>query len=166
MLGPLTVLRATSACAQDRTNPQTHQLCLVFRAMTRFHFWKKAFMIPQNLLMDWNVTKGWIWFVHMKTTVCFWRIHWGMCMLQKSIRKGDIFVSRSQLPQFLIQQEAELIICFWQRAEVCCYSKSIHSLKLYQLYVRSYWSKKMLNVFAIVSWILNNLKFTITRLHL
>lgn len=117
--------RATSACAHNRTKPQTWPLT------DQFHFQKKAFMIPPNLPMDWNVTAGCIRLVHMKTTVCFWRIHWGECMLQKSIRKGDIFVSISQLPQFLIQQEAGLIICFWQRAEVCCYTKSIHSLKLY-----------------------------------
>lgn len=78
-----------------RFDPLTDQVSLVSRTTPRFHFWKKAFMIPQNLLMDWNVTKGWIWFVYMKTTAYFWRVHWGVCMPQNSIRKGDIFVSRS-----------------------------------------------------------------------
>lgn len=87
-----------------RRDPLTDQLSLVLRTTPRFHFWKK------RLLMDWNVTKGWIWFVQMKPTACFWRVHWGGYMLQKSIRKGDVFVSRSQLPQFLIQQEAGWIM--------------------------------------------------------
>lgn len=107
-----------------------------FQNHTIIPFLKQALMIPHDwwihhLLINWNVTKGWMWFVHMKITACFWRVYWGVCTLQKSIRKGEIFVSRSQLPPFLIQQEAGWIIWFWQRAEVCCYLKSIHSLKLY-----------------------------------
>lgn len=38
----------------------------------------------------------------------FWRVHWSVCTLQKSIRKGDIFVFRSQLPQFLIHQRSRM----------------------------------------------------------